>query len=387
MNILFLSRDYPPNQIGGVGTYTYEMAQFLSRMGHKVFVVTEAIDQPLEYVDQGVYVFRVKSKKNIFFNPVREKIKGFIERLEYSYAVSKKLREIVSKYKIDIIESCEARAEGFWYYLFKRKPALVIKLHTPEGIVYKLNREIQTKDRQLIERLEEWWIWRAQAVIGLSEGVVDLTRRYYRLPFKNLPIVPNPINIGFFKPDSYLNNSETVLYIGRLEFRKGIHILIRAVSYVLERIPQVKFIFIGDDCGMKPYLINKIAQLKIENSVEFLTRIPRDKLINYYQQSTLCVVPSLWENQPYVILEAMACGKPIIASNVGGISKIIKDKINGILVTPGSVLDLAKSIVKTLSDKELQKKIGSNARRYIEEKYVPIEVIKMTLEIYKKLLK
>jgi glycosyltransferase involved in cell wall biosynthesis len=385
MNILFLSRDYPPNQIGGVGIYAYEASRLLAKLGHRVFVITEAIGHPLEYLDQGVHIFRVKPRKYPIFNPIRERLKYFTERLEYSYTVSKKIQDVISRYNIDIIESSEARAEGFWYYFLRNKPPLVIKLHTPEGIVYKLNRQPITKEWQLIEYLEEWWISRAHRLIGLSKSVVKLTQTHYRIRFNNIPIVSNPIDINLFKPANFLNNKGYILYVGRLEYRKGVHVLLRAIPSILKKFPQVKFIFIGSDCGMKDYLLGKIAGYGIKDFIEFIDQISRRDLISYYQQSTLCVVPSLWENHPYVILEAMACGKPVIATDVGGIPEIIKDRINGILVPPGSVLSLADSITELLSDKKLQEILGTNARKFIEDQYAPERVIQRTLNIYKEL--
>ncbi|MFH1778041.1 MAG: glycosyltransferase family 4 protein [Candidatus Omnitrophota bacterium] len=387
MNILFLSRDYPPGHVGGVGTYVYEMSRLLAKIGHKVFVITESQDGPLDYIEQGVHIFRVPYTKNKLLNYARQKLPGFIERVEYSYIVSKKIQEVVLKHKIDIVESCEARAEGFLYYLFKRKPPLVIKLHTPEGIVSKLNRDPQTKDRQLLEKLEEWWICRAHRVIGLSQAIASLTRQHYQIRLKNLPIVSNPLDIEYFRPRQCLNNHKTVLYIGRLEFRKGVHVLIRAIPGILKEVPQVKFIFVGDDCGMKAYLRDTVERFNVSDSVEFLDQMPRDKLIGYYQQSSVCVVPSLWENQPYVILEAMACGKPVIASDTGGISEIIKDKVNGLLVAPGSVIDLTEIIIKVLVDRQLQEKLGDNARKFIENTYSPITVVKSSLKIYERFVK
>ena len=388
MNILFLSREYPPDQIGGVGIYVYEMSRLLAKMGQKTFVITETNDHPLDYTDQGVHVFRIKLMKSYFFDNVSGKVDGFIERLKYSYTISKKINEVVSRYNIDIVESCEARAEGFWYFLFRKKPLLVIKLHTPEGIIFRLNRDSQSRDRQLIEKLEEWWIHRANRLIGLSNSVVNLTWRYYGLKIRDIPIATNPVDIDLFKPYSSLNESNTIniLYVGRLEFRKGVHVLIRAIPYVLEKFPCAKFIFIGNDCGMKYYLLNKIREFDINSCVEFLDQIPRNKLVDYYLRSTICVVPSLWENQPYAILEAMACGKPVIASNVGGIPEIIKDKINGMLFHPGSFLNLSKTIVDVLGNRELQKQLGANARKYIEEKYLPINVAEGSLKIYEELL-
>jgi len=387
MNILFLSRDYPPNLIGGVGIYVYEISRHLVKIGHRVFVIAESIEQPFDNVEQGVHIFRVKLKKNRIFNTVRGRLSGFVERLEYSYAVSKKMEEVVSKYKIDIVESCEARAEGFWYYLFRKNPPLVIKLHTPESIVFKLNQVCRTLDYKWINKLEEWWISRANRLIGLSQAIVDLTSRYFRIKLNNLPIVPNPIDIEIFSPNPAIKKNEfSVLYVGRLEFRKGVHLLIKAIPQVLKKIPQAKFTFIGNDCGMKSFLLNKVSELEIRNHVEFIDQLPRDRLIEYYQQSSLCVIPSIWENHPYVILEAMACGKPVIACDIGGISEIIKNRINGILVPAGSFITLAETIIELLSDGESQERLGNNARKYIEENYEPKKVIEKTLKVYEGLL-
>jgi glycosyltransferase involved in cell wall biosynthesis len=285
------------------------------------------------------------------------------------------------------VESCEARAEGFWYYLFKNKPPLVVKLHTPEGVVYKLNRDPLTKDRNLIERLEEWWICRANKLIGLSKSIVELTQNYYKVKFNGIPIVLNPIDINIFKPKNILNNKGYILYVGRLEFRKGVHVLAKTIPFVLKNNPQVKFIFIGSDCGMKDYLKNKIEESGSKKSVEFIDQLNRDNLISYYQQSAICIFPSLWENHPYVILEAMACGRPVIASNVGGIPEIIKDRVNGILVPAGSTLGLTDAIIEVLTDKRLRETLGINARKFIEEQYPPEKVTQKTLNIYKELTK
>jgi glycosyltransferase involved in cell wall biosynthesis len=386
MNILFLSRDYPPNHIGGVGIYVYEMSRLLSKSGHQVFVITEAAESPLDYIDDGVHIFRVKSETKSFLNPIRNIAPQFTERLKYSQAVSNKIKEVFSQYKIDILESCEARAEGFWYYLFNKNPPLVIKLHTPEGIVFRLNGEQHTNDRFLIEKLEEWWLRKANQIVGLSKSIIELTSKYYGIKFKDPPIVPNPIDASVFNPKTHYNNENIVLYTGRLEFRKGVHILIRAIPGVLEEVPQAKFIFIGDDCGMKSYLLKKANELRIQDCVEFIGQVPREKLADYYQHSSVCVVPSLWENHPYAILEAMASGIPVIASRVGGIPEIISDQINGILVSPGSFLELTKAIIKVLTNRQLQMNLGREALKFIEIEYAPLNILEANLKIYKNLL-
>lgn len=388
MNILFLSKDYPPNLIGGAGVYVYEMSKLLIKMGHKTYVITATDDIPIEFMDKGVKVFRVKTKRFKILDVLRPQLKGTIERLEYSLAVSEKVKELLDYIPIDIVETSEARAEGFWYYLFRKKPPLIIKLHTPETVVFKLDNTPSTLDYTLIKLLEEFWISKATNWIGLSEAVVNLTAHHFSIKFNHIPLVSNPIDIELFRPSFKLSNNDNleILYIGRLEFRKGVHTLIQAFSYVQQYIPKAKLIFIGADCGMKDYLLRKIAQLKYPEKVEFIDQLPREQVVVYYQRSTVCVVPSLWENYPYVCLEAMACGRPLIASNTGGIKDIITHNFNGMLFPPGSSKGLGETIVTLLKNKKLRNFLGLNARRTIEEKHAPEKIAQKTIDIYQDIL-
>lgn len=388
MNILFLSRDYPPHLIGGVGIYVLEMSRLLAGNGHNVFVITGSNDNDSEYVDKGVRIFMVRPKRFKFLDPLRDKIGGFIERLEYSWAVSNKIKEIVNRFDINVIESCEARAEGFWYFLFNRKPPLIIKLHTPESIVFKLDNVRKTINFKLVELLEHWWIERADKVIGLTDAVIRLTTDYFKLNRNHFKKVLNPIDINYFTPLKKIIPKEhkIVLYAGRLEFRKGVHVLVKAIPYVLKKIPDVKFIFVGSDCGMKPYLLKKLTESNCLNNVIFQENIPREDIVNFYHKADVTVIPSLWENHPYVCLEAMACGNAVIAGNAGGLKEIVNDK-NGILVKPGSFKELADKIILVLENDALKANLGVSARRFMEDNYNPEKTLKETTDVYQGLVK
>ncbi|MDD5566082.1 MAG: glycosyltransferase family 4 protein [Candidatus Omnitrophica bacterium] len=388
MNILFLSRDYPPLQTGGVGTYVYEISRLLAKMGNQVHVITGAPEGPLEYIDQGVHVVRVRVAARRFFGGFPVRLTGVIERIAYSMSVSREIKKLIRRHRIDIIESCEARAEGFWFYLFHRNPALVIKLHTPESIVFTLDGIPATLDFKCIKALEEWWILRARKLIGLSRNIIDLTSRYFKIPLRNVPVIENPLDTAFFRPDPLVHPVRyRILFSGRLEFRKGVHVLIRAVPLLLERIPEATFLFVGSDCGVKEYLLKKTRELGIERAVDFLNQVPREQMLLHYQRCEVSVVPSLWENHPYAVLEAMACGKPVVASNIGGIPEIIQDGFNGMLVPAGSPVSLAAAIEKVLLDAELKARLGRNARHYIERQYDPQYLTLKNLAIYVTLLR
>ncbi|MFA4888699.1 MAG: glycosyltransferase family 4 protein [Candidatus Omnitrophota bacterium] len=388
MKILFLSRDYPPNAVGGVGTYIYEISRLLCRMGHRAFVITHTDDLPLEYTDRGVRVFRVKPKKIKFLSNCRPRINGLVERLEYSLAVSEKMRELFKREQIDIVESCEARAEGFWHYLFRKTPPLIIKLHTPETLIFKLDHPPLRYDYALIKLLEKFWISRAALKIGISKEVVDLTARHFSLDLSGISLIPNPVDLELFKPSDKPIEADNfdILYAGRLEFRKGVHTLMRAFLRVQEKIPEARLILVGADCGMKPYLQDKAAQLKDPQKVIFVGYVSRCELVSYYQGSAVCIVPSIWENYPYVCLEAMACGKAVIASRLGGIKEMINHADNGLLFSPGSTKELSEQIINLLKDRQKMSRLGRNARKYMEEKFNPETIARKTLSIYEKLV-
>jgi glycosyltransferase involved in cell wall biosynthesis len=235
--------------------------------------------------------------------------------------------------------------------------------------------------------LEKFWITRSALKIGISQEVVDLTARHFSLDLKDVPLVPNPVDLDLFQPADKPIDADNVdiLYAGRLEFRKGVHILMRAFLHVQEKIPQARLILVGADCGMGLYLRDKASGLKDPQKVIFVGHLPRYELVPYYQRSALCIVPSLWENYPYVCLEAMACGKAVIASSLGGLKEMIKHPDNGLLFTPGSAKELSEHIISLLNDRQQLLILGRNARKYIEEKFSPEAVAHKALNIYEKL--
>jgi glycosyltransferase involved in cell wall biosynthesis len=384
MNILFLSRDYPPHLIGGVGVYIHEISRLLAKSGHNVYVITGAEEAPLEYIEEGIRVSRVRPKRIKIWQSLKPILKGTLERLEYSFAVSDKIKEITRAVPIDIIESCEARAEGFWYYLFRNSPPLVIKLHTPETVAFKLDHARETFDYRLIKLLEWFWVSKAVKVVGLSQAVVDLTARHFSLRLTGIKSIPNPIDTGLFRPslNNHPENNLEILYVGRLEFRKGVHTLIRAFGYVQEKIPGARLTLIGSDCGMKGYLLKKISKLTNPKGVILIEQLPRNRLVEYYQASAVCVVPSVWENYPYACLEAMACGKLVVASAIGGLQDIITHGHDGLFFPNGSSRALASMLIAALEDRGLREKAGGNARLTIEKRYSPQSIARETIASY-----
>ncbi|MBN1586932.1 MAG: glycosyltransferase family 4 protein [Candidatus Omnitrophica bacterium] len=387
MNLAFLSKDYPPQQVGGVGTYVTEMSRLLARKGHQVFVISQGdsvYEELLVPGGQSIRVIRVQPARLSFMDLVRDSHPGLVERLEYSWSVSQALKRLHKDIRLDVVEASEARAEGFWYYLTHRNPPLLIKLHTPEYVAVKLNQTHRLPYWRGAHSLEKHWIFSAHQLVGITQAVVDKVAESYRVRLQGIPLVRNPIDLDFFSPNGVApsDSQPEILYVGRLEFRKGVQVLARAIPKVLSQCPTATFTFLGDPCGMESYVSETLAPYMERGAVQWLRGIPREELLGYYRRATLVVIPSLWENSPYTCLEAMSCGKPVVCSSGGGLSELAEHGVNGWLTAPGSSAELAQGIIHLLEHPDTRMRLGRNARSHIIKQYDEKSIYEQALAVY-----
>ena len=165
-----------------------------------------------------------------------------------------------------------------------------------------------------------------------------------------------------------------VLFVGMLIFLKGVHILIQAMKLVTRRIPDAKLLIIGRG-GYKGQLEKLVRELGLEGKVEFVNHVPQAALRDYMRMCRVLVLPSLSEGLPRVLIEAMACGKPVIGTNVGGIPSLIHDGVNGFLIPPNDSQALAAKIIFLLSRESEVARMGAKGQGFVAqtfstEKYV-----------------
>lgn len=168
-----------------------------------------------------------------------------------------------------------------------------------------------------------------------------------------------------------IESKHILLFVGRLIEVKGIKYLIEAVGIASGRLPDLKLLIAGTG-NLERGLKEKVKKSNLSSYISFLGDVKHENLIDYYNICDLVILPSIidkygqTESLGIVILEAMSCGKPVIASNVGALPEIVKDGYNGALVNPGNAVDLASKITKILkvTDKNLLQK---NARRTAEQ--------------------
>lgn len=253
------------------------------------------------------------------------------------------------------------------------------KLVVRTGFMWSLNfgrEHPQSKKLRLIKSLERFAYKSADAAITSSEGNFNYAEQNYH-PRRHT-LIPNYVETDVFKPLKVIRNRNTICFVGSLYHAKNPLALLEALNglpYIID--------FIGS--GPQSGQLQEIARNRGVKA-NFLGNIPNHKLPEILNQHELFVLPSLWEGMPKTLLEAMACGLPVIGTNVFGIKEVIKDGENGLLCDTDSN-SIRQAIIRLMEDEKLREHLGENARKTIEQKFSLEKLIHQELELYAELLK
>ena len=249
------------------------------------------------------------------------------------------------------------RADSLFVPLLRRRPRLIVRLHTAWVFVDRLNGVLPDWKKRLIYKEEALAIRSADAITAPSQAVVDLTRTWVNLGRRPVRVIPNPVDAAAYSPARGEGASE-VLVIGRLEQRKGAGILADALPTVLRRCPRSSFRFVGSDGAdsagrsWRERLVEQ-APAADHKRVHF-EQVARTELVHRYHRAGICAFPSVWENFPYALLEAMACGVPVVGTRTGGLPELIEDKVSGLVVPKADPAALAEGLCTLLEDDGLR---------------------------------
>jgi glycosyltransferase involved in cell wall biosynthesis len=387
---------------GGVGTYIVELVRHLPR-DIEVHVITpkrEGFGE--EKISTSDYDFSEYFGNNIHVHFVCTASDTFIYNAKFQYACFKHVPKLVKEEQIDLIHSHTAHMPDLLLQFKKLSIPTVTTVHT----TIQGQRDGAKKSGTGFWDLEfsEKATRLAYPALRLAEIIYFSRKRYYITVSKwmknqlqtqvkgmnhsSISVIYNSVDPKQYSPSNIKNpNQRTmVLFTGRIIAAKGIGYLIEAIPKILQRHPDTIFTFIGagNSVVYKRLLREKGVS---EKNYEFLGYLQEaSDLVKYYRTSSVYVAPSLYENLPIRVLEAMACGIPVVASNVCGIPECIDNGVNGILIQPGSVDELTNAICSLLSDSSLRKKMGDNARKTVLEKFNwDVNAIK-TVEVYRDVL-
>ncbi|MCM8832739.1 MAG: glycosyltransferase family 4 protein [Candidatus Omnitrophica bacterium] len=228
------------------------------------------------------------------------------------------------------------------------------------------------------------------AFIFLSNASLEIGRKY-GLSKRKLIFIPQI----FEKSEEDINHNNeieknSILYSGWVQYRKGLHILIKAIAEIKKLFPDVKLYVVGEiEKVEKDYveeILKNIKEMKIERNVIIVGKITPEQIKNYFRKAEILVIPEQWENMsPVILVEGMYNKKAIVASRIGGIKEFIEDGKSGFLCEPKNFKEFAEKIIILLKDKDLAKKMGENAFEKAKKIWNDEKNAKKIIMLYRRL--
>jgi L-malate glycosyltransferase len=377
MKILFLNYEYPPLG-GGAGNATfYLLREFLKFNDLEIDLVTSSVDNRyhLEKIGAKIKIHRLpigKNPQNMHFQTQKD-------LLVYSWKTYWFCRKLIKKEKVDLTLAFFTVPCGFLAGCFKRKfkTPYIVSLRGSDVPGY--SERFTLIYNFLTPLIKNIWK-KADRVVANSEGLKKLA--FETKPNQEIEIIYNGIDIEEFKPviRSLASDGKVkLLCVSRLTERKGINYLIDAFKIISEEHNNIFLNIIGEG-DAKDELVKQAENLSIRDKINFAGRIKHDQLPKIYERADIFVLPSLNEGMSNTILEAIASGLPVVATDTGGTQELIKDGVNGLVVKMKDTNDLAEKIEKLINDRGLRQKMAEESRnlalkfswKCIAEKYVEL---------------
>jgi D-inositol-3-phosphate glycosyltransferase len=250
----------------------------------------------------------------------------------------------------------------------------VVTFHTLSRI--KLQSRSGEQEPAVRQETEERIIAEADCVVAFSPHERDAMVRLYGADGNRVELVPCGVDLSRFRPigrtaarrELGLNGHKVMLYVGRIEPLKGADLLLHAAAS-LESEEGVQVLVVGSDAegsGEIERLHQLSDDLQLGDAVEFVGRVPQERLALYYSAADVCVVPSFYESFGLAALESMACGTPVVASRVGGLSTIVQHGRTGYLKSWRCPEAFAQSLEMIMANEDLRDSMGRAARNRAE---------------------
>lgn len=198
--------------------------------------------------------------------------------------------------------------------------------------------------------------------------------------YGKISVISNGVDTELFKPSTE-RVAGLIVWVGRLVPEKGLVYLLRAMPEIVKERPDAQLVLIGDGI-LKDELVRLTERLGLEDHVSFLGTIDRGEVAKVLSRANVFAFPSLQEGLPFSVLEAMACGVPVVGSDIPGVRSLIMHRVTGLLVPPKSVESLSSRILSLLADDKLRGRMGEAARRTIAHEYSWAKVIQKVDAIY-----
>jgi len=388
LTVMMLTWEFPPRVVGGISTHVYNLSRSLAKNGVKVYVVTcDFPGAPQHEVVDRVEVFRTDSSKS----PSPDFVTWvYLMNMNMQMEAAMLVKRLDGRVDIFHAHDWLVANAGIGLKHVFRKPLIATFHSTQVG-----RNGAQYMNERTIHETEYWLTYEAWRVICCSNYMVSHARWAFGLPEDKLVMIPNGVNVqeyaecknaglSRFRERFALPEEKIVLFVGRLVYEKGVHVLVKALPKILEGV-NVKIVIVGNGY-MEEKLLNLVKEMGLAHKVIFTGFVDNETLRNLHRCADVCVVPSLFEPFGIVALEAMAAESPLVISDTGGLSEIAEHDITGVKVYPDNPDSLAWGITRVLLDEDYANQLKNNAYKKVQENHDWDKISQRTKDVYETVL-
>ena len=390
MKILQLVYAFYPYSGSGNSRVAFEISKELVRRGHEVTVCTTNVlerdtmftPKKDEYILNGI---KVHYHKNLFYKPNK------IMPLFFSQGVVNEIRKIEDYDIIHLHENRFYTSVILHHFAKKYNVPYVLQAHGDLTRAFGKQKLKGLYDIFFAHRVFN----DASKVIALNEVEAEQYKAV-GVPDEKIVVIPNGIDLsgyenlpppGHFKNRFHIDKGDKVLlFVGRINKIKGIDILLKAFSKLAENLGNIKLAIVGPDDGYLSEIETLAETLKINDKVLILGPLYGREKLAAFVDSEFCVLPSRYEIWGMVVLEAYACGKPVIASRVDGLEDLIQEGYTGFLFEPENVEELAECMNYLLNDGK-NNELGLNCKKIVSQRYALEKIVEKLVLTYKQIIR
>ena len=356
---------------GGMNVYVRQLASALGELGMKIDIFTREhsdVANRVETIGSNVRVIHINvGEPDAHLDDLYDLLPDFLEQLnKFREEEGLEYDVVHSHYWLSSWVGRELSQELAIPHVVTFHTLSLIKMQSRAG-------EEEQSERSVIETKV---IATADRIIAFSPHERDAMARLYAADANKITLVPCGVDLEVFRPLNQkavrsslgLNGEKILLYVGRVEPIKGLDLLVETAAQ-MDSEDRVRMIVVGADVNGDREMdrVRQLAREKdLEDKIDFVGQVDHDDLPLYYNAADVCVVPSYYESFGLVALESMACGTPVVATRVGGLSTIIHHGRTGYLKSWRCPEAFANSVEMIISSNGLQQSMGEAARKRAE---------------------
>ncbi len=358
---------------GGVANHISSLERHFTRIGHEVKVIAPASRAIPDFGDRFIPIGKPRSIPS----------SDSVIRIPISLRLGPTIKEVLARENFDIIHLHEPFMPMLCSAVLRFSNTVNVgTFHACQGKPgYNWGRPIST---WMIRRR----IHKLHGRIAVSVPAMNFAKKYVPGDYE---IIPNGIDLEHFSTDvapieEFCDGKQNILFLGRLEFRKGVNYLLKAFLEIKQEIPNSRLLIVGPGTRLRKRYEKWVRRHRLEDDVVFVGYAAYADVPRYYKTAAVfCAPATSRESFGIVLLEAMAMGKPIVATNIDGYASVVTQGEDGLLVPPQDGSALARALVSVMSDETLREQMAARGKLKARE-YSWEHIGKRVLDYYTRVL-